>query len=154
MKYKMKKNVIRWCGQALLGSFHFIISQVLPTVTNDFLFHFLLSLLWNQTFILFPYVWFQMKERKEMGFPVNSRILFLSFRRVLDCQPQADALVERKKIVRPGISPCISTGIHPRSLPCVHIEGARVELSLSTLWTQEKEIIMRMDSSFPLSFPL
>lgn len=37
---KMKRR-IRWCGQALLGSFHFIISQVLPTVTNDFLFHFL-----------------------------------------------------------------------------------------------------------------
>jgi len=36
-----KKRRIRWCGQALLGSFLFIISQVLPTVTNDFLFHFL-----------------------------------------------------------------------------------------------------------------
>ena len=35
------KEKIRWCGQALLGSFLFIISQVLPTVTNDFLFHFL-----------------------------------------------------------------------------------------------------------------
>ena len=37
------KEKIRWCGQALLGSFLFIISQVLPTVTNDFLFHFLFN---------------------------------------------------------------------------------------------------------------
>lgn len=37
---KWKRTSSR-CDQALLGSFHFIISQVLPTVTNDFLFHFL-----------------------------------------------------------------------------------------------------------------